>query len=128
MKESMVRLERRTTFLPPLHDQTARSTLNYLLQFPKFYSSPDVTKTRASVIEPAVQTHSLSTSLEMKFKAYREHTASQLHKPISKTVYVNIWIVRDANYATHVMRCARKLKRFVMVKQIAFVHVMNITL
>jgi hypothetical protein len=37
----------------------------------------------------------------MKFKAYREHTASQLHKPISQAAYVNIWLLRDANYATH---------------------------
>jgi hypothetical protein len=58
-----VKLEKRTVFVPPLRDQTARSTLHYLLHFPKFYSSLDVTKTSASVFEPAVQSHSLSTSL-----------------------------------------------------------------
>jgi len=51
----MVRLQRRTTFVPPLQDQRARSTSHYLLRFPKFYLSPDVTKTSASVFEPAVQ-------------------------------------------------------------------------
>jgi len=64
----------------------------------------------------------------MEFKAYREHTASQLHKPISKAAYVNIWLLRDANNATPIMHCKRKLKRFVMAQQIAFVHVTNITL
>jgi len=41
----------------------------------------------------------------MKFTAYREHTTSQLHKPISKAAYVNnIWLLRDANYATHIIQ------------------------
>jgi len=41
---------------------------------------------------------------------------------------MNIWLFRDANYATNITHCVRKLERFVMVKQKAFVHVMNITL
>jgi hypothetical protein len=64
----------------------------------------------------------------MKFKAYGENTASQLHKPFSKAAYVNIWLLRDANNATLIMHCKRKLIGFVMVQQIAFVHVTNITL
>jgi len=64
----------------------------------------------------------------MKFKAYREHTESQLHQSNSKAAYMNIWLLRDANYATHITHCVRKLERFVMVKQTSLVHVMNIIL